>query len=163
MSPDLHPHRSGVDLAEHVSLLRRRKVVFLLCLVTGVLGGATLLRLTPPSYTATTQVLVAATGVQEQPNQVTGRQREALNLDTEAQIAQSAVVAAKAAALLKATPSPAEVTVPLTRPCCPSPSRRPPRPGPRPSRAPMPRPIWPTAPRPRRPRSPPSSRLCSPS
>ncbi|GAA2781352.1 Wzz/FepE/Etk N-terminal domain-containing protein [Nonomuraea dietziae] len=112
MSPDLHPHRSGVDLAEHVSLLRRRKVVFLLCLATGVLGGATLLRLTPPSYTATTQVLVAATGVQEQPNQVTGRQREALNLDTEAQIAQSAVVAAKAAALLKATPSPAEVTVP---------------------------------------------------
>ncbi|MEU4545408.1 Wzz/FepE/Etk N-terminal domain-containing protein [Nonomuraea dietziae] len=112
MSPDLHPHRSGVDLAEHVSLLRRRKVVFLLCLLTGVLGGGALLRLTPPSYTATTQVLVAATGVQEQPNQVTGRQREALNLDTEAQIAQSAVVAAKAAALLKATPSPAEVTVP---------------------------------------------------
>ncbi|MEU4330313.1 Wzz/FepE/Etk N-terminal domain-containing protein [Nonomuraea dietziae] len=112
MSPDLHPHRSGVDLAEHVSLLRRRKVVFLLCLATGVLGGATLLRLTPSSYTATTQVLVAATGVQEQPNQVTGRQREALNLDTEAQIAQSAVVAAKAAALLKATPSPAEVAVP---------------------------------------------------
>ncbi|GAA3473777.1 Wzz/FepE/Etk N-terminal domain-containing protein [Nonomuraea roseola] len=112
MSPDLHPHRSGVDLAEHVSLLRRRKVAFLLCLLTGVLGGAALLRLTPPAYTATTQVLVAATGVQEQPNQVTGRQREALNLDTEAQIAQSAVVAAKAAALLKATPSPAEVTVP---------------------------------------------------
>ncbi|MEV2267690.1 Wzz/FepE/Etk N-terminal domain-containing protein [Nonomuraea africana] len=112
MSPDLHPHRSGVDLAEHVSLLRRRKAVFLVCLLTGVLGGVTLLRLTPPSYTATTQVLVAATGVQEQPNQVTGRQREALNLDTEAQVAQSAVVAAKAATLLKVTPSPPEVTVP---------------------------------------------------
>lgn len=103
---------SGADLAEHVSLLRRRKALFLACLLTGLLGGLALLRLTPPAYTATTQVLVASTGVQEQPNQVTGRQREALNLDTEAQIAQSAVVAAKAAAVLKATPSPAQVTVP---------------------------------------------------
>ncbi|MFE3448400.1 Wzz/FepE/Etk N-terminal domain-containing protein [Nonomuraea sp. NPDC059194] len=103
---------SGADLAEHVSLLRRRKTLFLACLLAGLLGGLALLRLTPPAYTATTQVLVASTGVQEQPNQVTGRQREALNLDTEAQVAQSAVVAAKAALILKATPEPADVTVP---------------------------------------------------
>ncbi|MGW4472194.1 Wzz/FepE/Etk N-terminal domain-containing protein [Nonomuraea sp. NPDC004354] len=103
---------SGVDLAEHLSLLRRRRNLFLACLLTGLLGGLALLCLIPPAYTATTQVLVASTGVQEQPNQVTGRQREALNLDTEAQVAQSAVVAAKAAVVLKATPSPAEVTVP---------------------------------------------------
>ncbi|WP_431895647.1 YveK family protein [Nonomuraea sp. bgisy101] len=103
---------SGADLAEHVSLLRRRKTLFLACLLTGLLGGVALLRLTPPAYTATTQVLVASTGVQEQPNQVTGRQREALNLDTEAQIAQSAVVSAKAAEALTTTPAPADVTVP---------------------------------------------------
>lgn len=108
LSPDF-----GTDLAEHVSLLRRRKLLFLGCVLAFVAGSALLLKVTPPAYTATTQVLVASTGVQDQANQVTSRQREALNLDTEAQVAQSAVVQAKAAELLKTpTPLPAEVTVP---------------------------------------------------
>ncbi|MFI6325431.1 YveK family protein [Nonomuraea sp. NPDC050556] len=108
LSPDF-----GTDLAEHVSLLRRRKLLFLGCVLAFVAGSALLLKVTPPAYTATTQVLVASTGVQDQANQVTGRQREALNLDTEAQVAQSAVVQAKAAELLKTpAPLPAEVTVP---------------------------------------------------
>lgn len=113
LSPDTPIRRSGTELAEHVSLLRRRRVLFLGCLLLGLTAGLALMRVTPPAYTATTQVLVASTGVQEQPNQVTNRQRESLNLDTEAQIAQSAVVAGKAAALLRtATPEPAEVSVP---------------------------------------------------
>lgn len=108
LSPDI-----GTDLAEHVSLLRRRKLLFLGCVLVFVAGSALLLGVTPPAYTATTQVLVAPTGVQDQANQVTNRQRESLNLDTEAQVAQSSVVAAKAGQLLKtATPLPAEVTVP---------------------------------------------------
>ena len=66
----------------------------------------------PSAYTAFAQVLVVATGSQEQTNQVTSRQRESLNLDTEAQIVQSTVVAKKAEKVLRSIPGPVEVSVP---------------------------------------------------
>ncbi|MFI7636654.1 Wzz/FepE/Etk N-terminal domain-containing protein [Nonomuraea sp. NPDC049400] len=104
---------SGTDLDEHLSLLRRRWLLLLGCLVFGGTAGLALMRLTPPSYTATTQVLVMPVGAQEPANQVTSRQREPLNLDTEAQIAQSAVVATRAAKTLGVdSPEAAEVSVP---------------------------------------------------
>ncbi|NJP89681.1 hypothetical protein HCN51_09520 [Nonomuraea sp. FMUSA5-5] len=104
---------SGTDLDEHLSLLRRRWLLLVGCVVFGGTAGLALMRLTPPAYTATAQVLVMPVGPQDQPNQVTSRQREALNLDTEAQIAQSSVVAARAATALGVTAiEPAEVTVP---------------------------------------------------
>ena len=113
LSPDSPGRRPGTDLADHLSLLRRRWLLFLGLLLAGGTAGLALLRVTPPAYTATTQVLVAPVGVQEQSNQVTNRQREPLNLDTEAQIAQSSVVATKAAKELKtSTPEPVEVSVP---------------------------------------------------
>jgi succinoglycan biosynthesis transport protein ExoP len=113
LSPDVPCRRSGTDLTEHLSLLRRRWLLFVGCVLAGGTAGLALLRLTPPSYTATTQVLVAPVGVQDQSNQVTNRQREPLNLDTEAQVAQSSVVAAKAATTLGTTaPEPVEVSVP---------------------------------------------------
>ncbi|GAT69565.1 LPS biosynthesis protein [Planomonospora sphaerica] len=112
LSPDPPVRRSGGDLADYASLLRRRWPALLLCLAAGTGGGGALLWATPPAYTASTYVLVTPTGVQEQTNQVTNRQREALNLDTEAQIAQSAVVAKKAQAALKSTPGPVDVAVP---------------------------------------------------
>ncbi|MEU6718589.1 Wzz/FepE/Etk N-terminal domain-containing protein [Nonomuraea sp. NPDC046802] len=104
---------SGTDLDEHLSLLRRRWLLLVGCVVFGGTAGLALMRLTPPTYTATTQVLVLPVGPQEPGNQVTARQREPLNLDTEAQIAQSDVVAARAArALGAAVPGPSEVSVP---------------------------------------------------
>ncbi|MEV5892756.1 Wzz/FepE/Etk N-terminal domain-containing protein [Nonomuraea fuscirosea] len=106
---------SGTDLDEHLSLLRRRWLLLVGCVVVGGTAGLALMRLVPPAYTATTQVLVMPVGPQEQPNQVTSRQREALNLDTEAQVAQSAVVAARAARELGLgveALEPAEVSVP---------------------------------------------------
>ncbi|WP_162795638.1 Wzz/FepE/Etk N-terminal domain-containing protein [Nonomuraea lactucae] len=113
LPPDAPARRSGTDLGEHLSLLRRRWLLFLGLTLAGGTTGLALLRLTPPAYTATTQVLVAAVGTQEQGNQVTNRQREPLNLDTEAQVAQSAVVAARAAKLLHAPVlAPVEVSVP---------------------------------------------------
>lgn len=113
LSPDYPGRRPGTDLAEHLSLLRRRWLPFLGLLLAGGTAGLALLRVTPPAYTATTEVLVAPVGVQDQNNQVTNRQREPLNLDTEAQIAQSSVVAAKAAKELKTgAPEPVEVSVP---------------------------------------------------
>ncbi|MBF8188853.1 hypothetical protein ITP53_24575 [Nonomuraea sp. K274] len=104
---------SGTDLDEHLSLLRRRWLLLVGCVVFGGTTGLALMRLTPPAYTATTQVLVMPIGPQEPGNQVTSRQREALNLDTEAQIAQSAVVGARAArALTTGALDPVEVSVP---------------------------------------------------
>ncbi|MFG1703844.1 YveK family protein [Nonomuraea sp. M3C6] len=104
---------SGTDLDEHLALLRRRWLVLVGCVVFGGTAGLALMRLTPPSYTATTQVLVMPVGAQEPGNQVTARQREPLNLDTEAQVAQSAVVAARAAGTLGGVvPGPVEVSVP---------------------------------------------------
>ncbi|WP_043628729.1 Wzz/FepE/Etk N-terminal domain-containing protein [Nonomuraea candida] len=106
---------SGTDLDEHLSLLRRRWLLLVGCVVFGGTAGLALMRLTPPAYTATTHVLVMPVGPQEPGNQVTSRQREALNLDTEAQVAQSAVVAARAARALgrtEAETDPVEVSVP---------------------------------------------------
>ncbi|GAA3153875.1 Wzz/FepE/Etk N-terminal domain-containing protein [Nonomuraea roseoviolacea] len=113
LPPDLPARRSGADLGDHLSLLTRRRLIFAGFVLAGGAAGLGLMRLTPPAYTATTQVLVAAVGVQEQGNQVTNRQREPLNLDTEAQVAASAVVADRAARLLRiSTPEPVEVAVP---------------------------------------------------
>jgi succinoglycan biosynthesis transport protein ExoP len=80
-----------------IPLLGRHRLLTGVLMLVGVLGGAAIHTIMPPQYTATAQVLVTATGVQDQPNQLGPRQRENLNLDTEAQIAQSTVVTAKAA------------------------------------------------------------------
>jgi capsular polysaccharide biosynthesis protein len=113
LSPDFQVRPPGADLDEHLSLLRRRWLLFVGCVVVGGTAGLALLRLTPPAYTAVTQVLVMPVGGQEQGNQLTNRQREPLNLDTEAQIAQSAVVAARVATALDTpAPEPVEVSVP---------------------------------------------------
>ncbi|MFI7618135.1 hypothetical protein ACIBP6_43640 [Nonomuraea terrae] len=104
---------SGTGLDEHLALLRRRWLPFVGCVVFGGVAALALLLLTPAVYTATTQVHVLPVGVPEPLNQVTNRQREALNLDTEAQVAQSAAVAARAARVLGGEePEPAEVFVP---------------------------------------------------
>ncbi|MFB9471352.1 Wzz/FepE/Etk N-terminal domain-containing protein [Nonomuraea salmonea] len=104
---------SGTDLDAHLSLLRRRWLALVGCVVVGGTAALALLRLVPAAYTATTHVLVQPLGIGEPANQVTGRQREALNLDTEAQVAQSAVVAARAARTLGVDAvEPVEVAVP---------------------------------------------------
>ncbi|MCK2213213.1 Wzz/FepE/Etk N-terminal domain-containing protein [Actinomadura sp. ATCC 31491] len=111
--PDVQARRPGAELEDHLSLLRRRWLILVGCVVVGGTAGLALLRLTPPAYTAATQVQVMPVGPQDPGNQVTARQREPLNLDTEAQVAASAVVAARAArALGGVAPAPAEVTVP---------------------------------------------------
>ncbi|MFG1947870.1 Wzz/FepE/Etk N-terminal domain-containing protein [Nonomuraea sp. NPDC048826] len=111
--PDRPARRSGADLGDHFALLRRRWLLFLGCFLAGGTAGLALMRVTPPSYTATTLVLVSPVGIGEPGNQVTSRQREQLNLDTEAQIAQSAVVATRAAEQMGSGDlEPAVVTVP---------------------------------------------------
>ncbi|MBO3750764.1 hypothetical protein J5X84_32205 [Streptosporangiaceae bacterium NEAU-GS5] len=89
------------DLSDYGALLHRHWVIVSLFLIAGVAGAVAALLATPPEYVATAQVQVLPTGMRDQGNQITSRQREPLNLDTEAQIAQSSVVADKAAQLLK--------------------------------------------------------------
>ncbi|MEV5741628.1 Wzz/FepE/Etk N-terminal domain-containing protein [Microbispora rosea] len=107
----LPPHSR--DLAEYGSVLRRRRLVAVTFLLAGVGGGAAALAMTPARYTAVAQVQVVPTGAQEQFNVPNSRQRETLNLDTESQIARSAVVSAMAAATLK-YPDPEELREHLT-------------------------------------------------
>ncbi|MGI5154499.1 hypothetical protein [Microbispora sp. CA-102843] len=102
----LPPHSR--DLSEYGSVLGRRRLVATACLLAGVGGGAAALAVTPERYTAVAQVQVLATGAQEQFNVPSSRQRETLNLDTESQVARSAVVSALAAAILK-NPDPEEL------------------------------------------------------
>ncbi|MEV4455372.1 hypothetical protein [Microbispora sp. NPDC049633] len=101
-------HRVDNGLAEYGSVLGRRRLVAAVCLLAGVGGGAAALALTPERYTAVAQVQVLPTGAQEQLNVPNARQREALNLDTESQVARSAVVSARAAETLK-NPDPEEL------------------------------------------------------
>ncbi|WP_182883326.1 Wzz/FepE/Etk N-terminal domain-containing protein [Microbispora sp. H10949] len=95
----LPPHSR--DIGEYGSVLWRRRLVVTACLLAGVGGGAAALAATPARYTAVAQVQVLPTGVQEQLNTPSTRQREPLNLDTESQVARSAVVSALAARTLK--------------------------------------------------------------
>lgn len=102
----LPPHTR--DLAEYGSVLGRRRLIVVACVLAGVGGGAAALAATPARYTAEAQVQVLPTGVQEQLNIPTARQREQLNLDTESQIARSTVVSSLAAAITK-YPDPEEL------------------------------------------------------
>ncbi|WP_405087078.1 Wzz/FepE/Etk N-terminal domain-containing protein [Microbispora sp. NBC_01389] len=95
----LPPHSR--DIGEYGSVLWRRRLVVAACLLAGVGGGAAALAVAPARYTAVAQVQVLPTGIQDQLNTPSTRQREPLNLDTESQIARSAVVSAVAARTLK--------------------------------------------------------------
>ncbi|MFC4587246.1 hypothetical protein ACFO8L_14220 [Sphaerisporangium corydalis] len=101
MSPVRGP-ATGRETSDFGSMLLRRRVVLTIFLIAGVCCGGAALATTPPTYVATAELLVSPTGAQDQTNQTTQRQREPLNLDTEAQIARSAVVAIRAARTLKA-------------------------------------------------------------
>ncbi|WP_214110737.1 Wzz/FepE/Etk N-terminal domain-containing protein [Acrocarpospora catenulata] len=94
----LSPHSR--DLAEYLGVFRRRWLSLLFCLVAWLAAGAGAVFLLPSAYTSAAEVQVVASGVAEPGNLVTQRQRESLNLDTEAQIVQSSVVATQAAQTL---------------------------------------------------------------
>ncbi|GII93261.1 YveK family protein [Sinosporangium siamense] len=93
---DIATRTSSDALSDCLGLLRRRWAILLLCLAAGFTGGVAITRFATPAFTATAQVLVTPTGVQDQFNQLSNRQREPLNLDTESQIAQSTVVTEQA-------------------------------------------------------------------
>ena len=76
------------------ALLRRGWIAVAVAVILGVIGGAVLTRLQQARYTASSSVLVTATGVSDSTNLANSRTAgSTINLDTEAQLARSTRVA----------------------------------------------------------------------
>jgi Mrp family chromosome partitioning ATPase len=92
------------DLSDYLGLLRRQWWVVLLVTlsVVGTAYGVT--QAMPREYESVTSVLVQPAG--QDTNVVGGRTKDAINLDTEAQLVRSTAIAAGAASLLRATEAP---------------------------------------------------------
>jgi uncharacterized protein involved in exopolysaccharide biosynthesis len=75
-------------------LLRRVWIAVAVAVILGVIAGAVLTKLQQARYTASSSVLVTATGVSDSTNLANSRTAgSTINLDTEAQLARSRQVA----------------------------------------------------------------------
>ena len=91
-----------LQLADYLGVLRRRWWIILVIAVIGTAGGVGYLKTAHKVYTATASVYVTATSGTA--NQVSGgRTTGTVNLDTQAQVVQSATVAQAAAKLMHST------------------------------------------------------------
>ncbi len=97
------PDPGAFELGDYLGVLRRRWWVVLLAASVGTLVAAAYVTLAPKTYTATTTVFVTANAANA--NQLQGSRTSgvAINMDNEAQIAQSNLVAAPAAKALHST------------------------------------------------------------
>jgi len=86
-------------VSNYLAVLRRRWWIIALGLVLGIAGGVALTLVQPKVYAATTSVLVKPTGVDSGDAQ--GRTNSGINLDTEAQLVKSQLVAGLAKTVLK--------------------------------------------------------------
>ena len=102
MSPA--PERDDLQLTDYARVFRRGWWLIVVFAIVGLLGGAGYYSVSHKVYTASASVYVTATGVTA--NQVAGgRTSGTVNLDTEAQVVQSATVAQAAAKLMHSTGS----------------------------------------------------------
>jgi capsular polysaccharide biosynthesis protein/Mrp family chromosome partitioning ATPase len=98
------PAPEDLHVSDYVGVLRRRWWLVLAVTLLGTLGGLGYLKVAHKVYTATATVYVTATSGTA--NQVAnGRTTGTVNLDTQAQVVQSATVAQAAARLMHATDS----------------------------------------------------------
>lgn len=105
------PEDTGsVHLADYGMLLRRRWRIVAASLLLGTIVGFVTMRVVPPTYEATANVLVLPTDVAGSTGNVAGgRTQGEVNLDTEAQLVTSASVAADAKELMRAQETGAEL------------------------------------------------------
>ncbi|NES29838.1 lipopolysaccharide biosynthesis protein [Micromonospora terminaliae] len=92
--PDLRHDADGPTLMAYLEWLRRRWWILALAALLGIGSGLLVTQMQTRTYTSTTSVLVRQVG----PDAVPGTK---VNLDTEAQVVRSLVVAERARALLK--------------------------------------------------------------
>ena len=88
------------ELAHYLRPLRRRWPYVLAGIAVGIACGAAAVGAIGRTYTSTAVVLVTPTGVETTTDSVTGRTRGEINVDTEAQLVKSLVVAERARRLL---------------------------------------------------------------
>jgi capsular polysaccharide biosynthesis protein/Mrp family chromosome partitioning ATPase len=86
------------ELADYLSVLRRRWWIVLVLTLVGVLVGGIYAKVAPKTYTGS--VLVQVNPLPISSNATTGRTAGSVNMDNEAQIVQSETVASQAARLL---------------------------------------------------------------
>jgi capsular polysaccharide biosynthesis protein len=97
------------ELGDYVRPLRRRWWWVAIGVVLGVVVGLAAAEVTHRSYTSTSSVEVSPTGVEQAANNASGRTQDVINLDTEAQIVKSDLVAARVQRALHASASLAEI------------------------------------------------------
>lgn len=95
---------ANVEFVHYGEVLRRRWPIIVGCFVVGIGLAVAALLLLPKTYESTASVLVSATG--ETSNSTNGRTSTDVNLDTEAQIVKSSVVANVAGGTLGSSDTP---------------------------------------------------------
>lgn len=98
---------ASYEFADYNEVLRRRWTLVVVGLVVGIALAAIALHFVPKTYTSTASVIVQSTG--ETTSVENGRTSTDINLDTEAQIVTSTVVATLAQGQLKVTTAPREL------------------------------------------------------
>jgi capsular polysaccharide biosynthesis protein len=101
------PRPDTLELADYLGVLRRRWWIVVLLAGIGLIGAGAYVKAAPKAYTATASVYVSATAANN--NQALGRTSGPVNMDNEAQIAQSQTVAALAARQLNTSLTPQEL------------------------------------------------------
>ena len=101
------------DLADYLSMLRTGWWLVLTATVLGIATAAGITAIQPRVYEASTSVLVLPTGVPSA-DATTGRARDAINLDTEAQLVRSSSTAALAQRLLNSKLPPTQLQEAVT-------------------------------------------------
>jgi len=100
---------ASYEFADYAALVRRRGWVIALGLALGLSLAMLYLQVAPKEYTSTASVLVTPTGAEQAIQNQNGRTEDVINLDTEAQLVRSAVIATAAQKLLSSRLSPAEL------------------------------------------------------
>ncbi|MDP9241326.1 MAG: Wzz/FepE/Etk N-terminal domain-containing protein [Actinomycetota bacterium] len=101
---DISTADGAPTVSNYLAVLRRRWWIIALGLVVGIVGGVVLTLAQPKVYSSSTSVLVRATGVDDG-GPTGGRTNSGINLDTEAQLVKSQLVASLAKAKLKSPAS----------------------------------------------------------
>lgn len=93
---------SSFEMSDYLGVLRRRWWIILIFVILGTAAGGAYMKVTPKSYSSTVSLYVTATAATA--NQVAGgRTNGAVNMDSEAQVAQSLSVQRIAETLLGTT------------------------------------------------------------
>jgi succinoglycan biosynthesis transport protein ExoP len=92
---------------EYTGVLRRRWLIIVVLTLVGLVGSFGYLKVSRASYAATAAVYVAPTGAEPNNQVADSKTTSAVNLDTEAQLVTSGVVAQAAGHLMHSTQTPA--------------------------------------------------------